>query len=582
MSEPRRRDSSAQALQRQNGAVETSTSASGSHLPLNFGQISLGPPATEKALSSLVLGKPQHESEREAERISNDVMRAPEPKTLPASRLELPTHKPEPLQIMRAQTADAGSAAVSPEVHQTLRSAGQPLDFATRNFMESRFGHDFGKVRVHTGDQAAGAARSIGARAFTVNQNIVFGRDEFTPSTEARNRLLAHELTHVAQQQGHASHMAGIVLRAPSTLESSTSVAERKNVRVLRSELIGVIPPEEIKELMTDPTSDSVPADTVIFSPEITERIKQGLQKIAARIFQPRSFTFDTVTNLPMNLRRYGGVNGVYRFTLAEHGKGSKKEIIIEQVSDKPPAGWQNTELLSQQRRFESFGFKFGIGFEGDEMKRRLFAALARVPDKVLARVHGLTFNKHLADQGDENEPAHYDPNKHSIDLYGKSIVESANSQDADGDDWFSAVVTHEVGHALDDESYTSARIKRDALAEQLKAAKLKMRQLKVDVNAPIPDEKAEAEKAKRERQEIQRFEDEFAKAEGDFDKAKVEGHSQSTEFGKARGKAISSYGEKGENLEDFAELFSVFVLDSKLLKSLRPDAFAYFSKLFL
>jgi Domain of unknown function (DUF4157) len=581
MSEPLRRDASTQALQRQNGAAGTLTHAFGPHPLLDFSQIPMQPPSTKVAQSGLVLGKPEHESEREAERVSNEVMRTPEPKALPASRLELLTSKREPLQLMRAQVADRESTAVSPEVHQTLRSAGQPLDFATRNFMESRFGHDFGKVRVHTGDQAADAARSVGARAFTVNHNIVFGRDEFTPSTEAGNRLLAHELTHVVQQQANASSLAGMVQRAPSTLESSTSVSERQNIRTLTTELIEVVSPDDIKELMTGEDSNPLPTDTVIFSPEIAERIKRGLEQIAARLFR-QGFANNTSTNIPLNLLAFGGVNGVYRFTLAKHGKGSKNVLIIEQVSDKPPADRQNTDLVSQQKRFDSFGFKLGVGFESEEMKKRLFAALAQVPDKILERVRGLTFNKYMDDVGSKGEDGHYDPDKHSIDLYRKSASESMNRQNAKGDDRFSGVVTHEIGHAVDDESFTNARVKLDSLEAQVKAAKLKSRQAKIDVNAPIPDEKAEVEKERNERNEIQHLEDERNKAGDEFSKATVEGHSKSKKFTDARGKAISSYGEKGKNLEDFAELFSVFVLDPELLKSLRPDAFAYFSKTFL
>jgi len=559
------------------------------HVLKDFGQIPIVASTARTVQTNLVLGKPHDEYEQEAERVSDEVMRMPEPKLQSSqareevrsiSQLQQSTHQSGFLQMMRAQSANRGETAAPPIIYPASQSHGQPLDSATRGFMESRFGHDFSMVRVHSDGQAADAARTIGARAFTVDQNIVFGRGEFAPATEAGNRLLAHELTHVVQQRAQTTRLAGVVQRAPSTLESSASASERQNIRVLRSELIAVMPPDEIKELMTDKGADSVPADKVTFSPEIGEKIQRGLQKVAARIFNQQGFTYNTVTNLPMNLRPYGGVNGVYRFTLAQHQKNSKSELIIEQVSDTPPSDWQRTDLASQEKRFESFGFKLGIGFDSDEMKKHLFAALARVPDKILVRVHGLTFNKHMADKGSDNEPAHYDPNTHSIGLYGKAIVESMNRQDdAGAADWFTAVVTHEVGHALDDESYINARMKRDAIVEQLKAAKLKARQLKVDVNAPIPDEKAEADKEKNERHELQRLEDELAKAESEFDKTAVEGRSKSKEFTKARGKAISSYGEKGKDLEDFAELFSVFVLDPKLLKSLRPDAFEYFSK---
>jgi len=482
--------------------------------------------------------------------------------------------------IAHTPTAEIGPTAVS-TVGQTLRSAGQPLDLATRCFMESRFGHDFSRVRVHSDEQAADAAESVGARAFTVAHHIVFGRREFAPSMLAGNRLLAHELTHVVQQSVHASRTAGVIQRAPSALESGTNSAERQNVRVLTSELIEMIPPDEVKTLMTDKGADSVPADAVLFGPGVTETIKRGLKNIAARIFNDKGFTFNTVTYLSMNLKPFGGANGVYRFALVRKQNSTKSALIIEQVSDTPPKDWHKVDLASEQKRFDSFGFKFGVGFESDDMKKRLFGALAHLSDKILARVRGLTFNKLMADVGDRSEAGHYDPNKHSIDFFGKSIHDAMNSADAEGDDWFSHVVMHEIGHALDDEAYTAARVKRDALAGQLKAAKLRVRQVKVDVNAPFPDEKAVAEKEKSDRQEIQQLQGDLNKAESDFDNVNVQGLSKSAEFGQARGKAISSYGEQGKNLEDFADLFSVFVLDPELLKSLRPAAFAYFSKKF-
>lgn len=66
-------------------------------------------------------------------------------------------------------------------------------------------GFDFGQVRIHTDARAAESARSVGALAYTVGQNVVFGAGQYTPQTEAGRRLLAHELTHVVQQSGGQS-----------------------------------------------------------------------------------------------------------------------------------------------------------------------------------------------------------------------------------------------------------------------------------------------------------------------------------------------------------------------------------------
>jgi hypothetical protein len=89
-----------------------------------------------------------------------------------------------------------------PIVHDVLRSSGQPLDLATRSFMEPRFGRDFSKVRVHADSRAEASAKAVNARAYTVGNDLVFGAGNFAPGTMRGRQLLAHELTHVVQQTG--------------------------------------------------------------------------------------------------------------------------------------------------------------------------------------------------------------------------------------------------------------------------------------------------------------------------------------------------------------------------------------------
>jgi hypothetical protein len=86
-------------------------------------------------------------------------------------------------------------------VHEVLRSPGQPLDAAARAFFEPRFGHDFSQVRVHADGRAAESARAVNAFAYTVGRDVVFGAGQYGPHTHHGKRLLAHELTHVVQQQ---------------------------------------------------------------------------------------------------------------------------------------------------------------------------------------------------------------------------------------------------------------------------------------------------------------------------------------------------------------------------------------------
>lgn len=110
----------------------------------------------------------------------------------------------------------AGEGQVPPIVHEVLRSPGQPLDSATRAFMEPRFGHDFSRVRIHTDAKAVESARAVNALAYTVGRDIVFGLGRYVPGATVGKRLLAHELTHVVQQDSQIFN-ARVALRLGSS-----------------------------------------------------------------------------------------------------------------------------------------------------------------------------------------------------------------------------------------------------------------------------------------------------------------------------------------------------------------------------
>jgi len=81
-----------------------------------------------------------------------------------------------------------------------LQHGGEPLSDSQRSFFEPRFGADFSQVRIHRGAQAGSMARQANARAFTTGRDIVFGDGEYAPDAPGGQQLLAHELTHVVQQ----------------------------------------------------------------------------------------------------------------------------------------------------------------------------------------------------------------------------------------------------------------------------------------------------------------------------------------------------------------------------------------------
>src|SRR5690349_25140793 len=68
-------------------------------------------------------------------------------------------------------------------IRSVLVAPRRPLDSATLTGMETRFGHDFSRVRVHTDAQAAQSARAVDALAYTVGPDAVFGKAQYAPES---------------------------------------------------------------------------------------------------------------------------------------------------------------------------------------------------------------------------------------------------------------------------------------------------------------------------------------------------------------------------------------------------------------
>ena len=98
-----------------------------------------------------------------------------------------------------------GEAEAAPDVEQSIQQArggGHGIDSRVRGQMESAFGADFGNVRLHTDTQADTLNRELNARAFTTGQDIFFRQEAYNPGSSSGRELIAHELTHVVQQNG--------------------------------------------------------------------------------------------------------------------------------------------------------------------------------------------------------------------------------------------------------------------------------------------------------------------------------------------------------------------------------------------
>src|SRR5215204_1625344 len=247
---------------------QSARSTSAGHTLLEL-QRAVGNQAIQRLTSSpliqakLQISAPEDESEQEADRVADSVMRMPEPAVsrqamvqpvsshirplaqretdglgeeekivAPTSKSRIPlavrdNEEEEKPLIQRACTdceeekrqdqgesaemvhRESGAATSTPKVTssvaaniQAMNGGGSSLPTTTRAFFEPRFGADLSQVRVHTDSRAVATASSIQARAFTVGPNIAFGAGQFAPESREGRQLLAHELTHVLQQNG--------------------------------------------------------------------------------------------------------------------------------------------------------------------------------------------------------------------------------------------------------------------------------------------------------------------------------------------------------------------------------------------
>lgn len=249
----------------------------------------------EPLQAKLTINAPNDQYEREADSMAEHVLHAPERRVLPVGALsgsadahtlqrteaedeeeiqrvaESAESEDEHLQKAGVQTSaeeEEESDTVqrkpsrqrTPNVNaafesrlQALKAAGgRPLDEPIRQFMENRFARSFSQVRIHTGPDAQKLARQASAKAFTVGKHVVFGNGEYRPGVAQGMRLVAHELTHVLQQQG------GLHSVQREVMEQAADGDNRSNDELLKA----------IAHLM-DMDGTHVPAEVANFSSEL-------------------------------------------------------------------------------------------------------------------------------------------------------------------------------------------------------------------------------------------------------------------------------------------------------------------------
>lgn len=121
-----------------------------------------------------------------------------------SARLHAPDHPIASGLVQRQRDGNGVAADAEHAVAAASSSSGTSLPTSLMRKFESSLGADLSGVRVHTGEASASAAQAVGAKAYTVGQDIHFGAGHYEPSSPGGEHLIAHEVAHTVQQAGGA------------------------------------------------------------------------------------------------------------------------------------------------------------------------------------------------------------------------------------------------------------------------------------------------------------------------------------------------------------------------------------------
>lgn len=195
----------------------------------DFSRIPLHSKATVRLQAKLTVNAPGDVYEQEADRIADQMM---------AMSTDTAVRGAPPRIHRFSGQSNGQTAAVPASVGQVLASPGRPLEPALQQDMEQRFGHDFSRVRMHSGSLAEQSAQDVNAHAYTVGHNIVFGVGKLAPGTNEGRRLIAHELTHVLQQARHPSAHPGLQMQPTGAKPTSATNKHGKITHSLEQKVV--------------------------------------------------------------------------------------------------------------------------------------------------------------------------------------------------------------------------------------------------------------------------------------------------------------------------------------------------------
>jgi hypothetical protein len=348
-------------------------------------------------------------------------------------------------------------------------------------------------------------------------------------------------------QQHLAPGAPSVVMRAPDATPTSLEKFSEANKQNLKFDTDALSSPLVLNQFFglagtavaatnLDPDIDiEVPAIEALKDDKVKTGLYRGLRQVALSIFdlQPGSDGKAHSTRLhlvhieTLDLTRYGGPNGSFRFTCSgsEAGGKIKANILVEAIGA-PAAGMADPKAVAdiEKRKVAPYGLKRGSTITDDALWQKVVRSLGTVDEALIMRIRDVTFETAPQQTGPDGEAASFDfkfstkdtgPWTKKITLFQKIV----NAADAD----FARLLDHELGHAID----------------------------------IAPAEKPGGRTANAEAHNLPKF----------LEAAKKDG---------GRAKAITDYGKTSDK-EFYAENLSLFIQQPDTFRVLRPNLYQYF-----
>lgn len=239
----------------------------------------------------LKVGQPGDRFEEEADQMADFVMGQPDKQQLP------PMVSPTPSSIVQNSCADCeqekvlqrssigqdSGGTISPSVGtrlQNRKGQGKQLPPPVAQQMGQGFNTDFGAVRIHADQEASDLNDQLSARAFTYETDIYFASGEYDPGSASGKRLLAHELTHVVQQQGGEAPNLQKRRRSGQTRRAARAERRRLARQEQRWHQFSIRHPEEAEQI--GEFDENFRALAILFENLLDEYADQGVRNSEA------------------------------------------------------------------------------------------------------------------------------------------------------------------------------------------------------------------------------------------------------------------------------------------------------------